>query len=120
MVTAILRNYRQSPRKVRVVANLVRGKSIDVAMSTLAFAGKRAALPLQRLIMSAVANAEQQSLSKDDLIVSSIRVDGGVVLKRMMPQARGRGFPIKKRTSHVIVTLDAKPAKKVKASKKNK
>ncbi len=112
MVTATLRNYRQSPRKVRVVANLVKGKSIDAALIALDFAGKRAALPLKRLIMSAVANAAQQSISKDDLIVSTIRVDGGVVLKRMMPRARGRGFPIKKRTSHVIVELKAKAAKK--------
>lgn len=110
-VTAQLKNYRQSPRKVRVVADLIRGKSIDQAMSVLDFAGKRAALPLKRLLMSAVANAEQQNIAKADLTVSSIRVDGGVVLKRMMPRARGRGFPIKKRTSHVMISLASKTQK---------
>jgi len=108
MVTASLSNYRQSPRKVRVVADLVRGKSIDKAIEALEFAGKRAALPIKKLILSAVANAESQGLVKADLTVSSIRIDQGVVMKRMMPRARGRGFPIKKRTSHVKVVLSSK------------
>lgn len=110
MVTATLRNYRQSPRKVRVVANLIKGKPVETALTTLDFAAKRAGAPLKRLLMSAIANASQQNLSPKDLIVKTIRVDGGVVLKRMMPQARGRGFPIKKRTSHVIITLSEKSA----------
>ncbi len=105
MITATLRNYRQSPRKVRVVANLIKGKSINNALAALDFAGKRAALPLKRLLMSAVANAKQQSLEEAGLTIHSVRVDGGAVLKRMMPRARGRGFPIKKRTCHVIITL---------------
>jgi large subunit ribosomal protein L22 len=106
MVTATLKNYRQSPRKVRVVANLIKGKKVDIALNTLELAGKRAASPLKRLLASAIANAKNQSLDDKNLIVKSIRVDGGVVLKRMMPRARGRGFAIKKRTCHVMITLE--------------
>lgn len=106
MVTAILRNYRQSPRKVRVVANLIKGKKVDTALSTLDLAGKRAASPIKRLLISAIANAKNQSLNENDLVVKTVRVDGGVVLKRMMPRARGRGYPIKKRTCHVMITLE--------------
>jgi large subunit ribosomal protein L22 len=117
MSIASLANYRQSPRKVRVVADLVRGKSIDKAIELLDFAGKRAAAPLKKLILSAVANAENQGLVKADLTIGSIRIDQGVVMKRMMPRARGRGFPIKKRTSHVKVELRSNKADKSASNK---
>lgn len=119
--TAQLNNYRQSPRKVRVVASLVRGKSIPKAMTALEFAGKRAALPLQKLLMSAVANAKSAGLDADKLVVSKITVDGGQTLFRMLPMARGRGFRMRKRTSHVTIEVSEaapKAEKKAKAPAK--
>jgi large subunit ribosomal protein L22 len=110
-VTAKLKNYRQSPRKVRTVANLVRGKRVDAAVTELSFLAKRAGDPLLNLIKSAVANATQQNVDTKDLFIKEIRVDKGVVLHRSMPRARGRAFPINKRSSHVIVVLDIKTPK---------
>jgi large subunit ribosomal protein L22 len=101
---ATLNTYRQSPRKVRVVADLVRGKSVEDALTILEFVPKRAGLPLRKLIASAYANAGKAS----NLVVKSITVDGGQVLKRRMPRARGSAYPIKKRTSHVNVVLAEK------------
>jgi large subunit ribosomal protein L22 len=105
--TAKLKTYRQSPRKVRVVADLVRGKSVSEALDILAFVPKRAGLPLRKLLASAVANAKSQSLG-EDLVVKEIRVDAGTVLKRSLPMAHGRAFPLKKRTSHVSITVAPK------------
>lgn len=119
MITASLKNFRQSPRKVRLVANLVRGKSVSDAANILNFVSKKATHPLHALLMSAVANAKNNfSLASDGLMVKEIRVDSGVVLKRSMPRARGSAFPIKKRTSHVLLVLAPKPEKKVKKTKK--
>lgn len=109
MVTARLQNYRQSPRKVRLVANFVRGKKVAEALSQLQFVSKKAADPIKKLIESAVANAKNNNkISVDDLIVKEIRVDKGVTLYRSMPRAHGRAFPIRKRSSHLIVSLDTK------------
>lgn len=109
MITASLKNYRQSPRKVRLVATLVRGKKVDEALNVLSQTTKRAASPLVALINSAVANAKNNfNIEKDSLVIKEFRVDGGVVMKRSMPRARGSAFPIKKRTSHVLVVLDSK------------
>lgn len=102
--TASLNSYRQPPRKVRVVADLVRGKSVEDALTILEFVPKRAGLPLRKLIASAYANAGKEG----GLIVKSITVDAGETLKRRMPRARGSAYPIKKRTSHVKVTLGTK------------
>ncbi|MBA3550828.1 50S ribosomal protein L22 [Patescibacteria group bacterium] len=110
-VTAKLTNYRQSPRKVRIVANLVRGKRVDAALNELVFLAKRAGEPVAKLIKSAVANAENLNVDTKDLFVKEIRVDKGVVLHRSMPRARGRAFPINKRSSHVVVVLDTKVTK---------
>ena len=123
MITARLNDYRQSPRKVRLVANLVRGKKIEDIKNTLAFLNKRAAKPLSDLIDSAVANASHNfNIPADQLYVKEFRVDEGVVLKRRMPRARGMAYPINKRTSHIFIqldTIDNMPQKKskVKASK---
>jgi large subunit ribosomal protein L22 len=105
-VKATLSNYRQSPRKVRLVANLVRGKKVSDAVSELSFLAKRAGDPVLTLINSAVANAKNLSIPTDTLFIKEIRVDAGLVMKRSMPRARGRAFPLKKRTSHVLVVLD--------------
>jgi len=102
---AILKNYRQSPRKVRLVTDLVKGKKVDSALNTLSFTTKRAVPAVKKLIESAIANAVHSGLSKDTLKIENITVDEGVVLKRMMPRARGTGARINKRTSHIHVTL---------------
>lgn len=102
---ASLKNYRQSPRKVRLVAKSVRGKSVIDATTILSFMPKRAALPLKKLIDSAVANS---GLPKNELKVKNIEVNKGLVMRRFQPRARGSAFPINKRTSHVLVTLEAK------------
>ncbi len=109
---AILRNYRQSPRKVALAAGLVRGKTVKNALAQLAFTVKRASSPVAELIKSAVANAEAQGFSADALIVKEIRVDKGIVLKRMMPRARGSASRINKRSSHVMVVLGEAAAKR--------
>lgn len=106
---AFLKNYRQSPRKVRLVANLVKNKPVDRALTILSFLPKRAALPMKKLIESAVANAKQvNGTDKDNLIVQNVRVDKGFVFKRYRARARGRSAPIRKRTSHILVQLTEK------------
>lgn len=103
---AILRNYRQSPRKVALAAALVRGKTAGVAITQLRFATKRASAPLIKLIESALSNARSQGITNPEgLTIQEFRVDQGVTLKRMMPRARGSAARILKRSSHVILTL---------------
>lgn len=103
---AILRNYRQSPRKVALAAALVRGKTAGVAITQLKFATKRASAPLIKLIESALSNARSQGVANPEgLTIQEFRVDQGVTLKRMMPRARGSAARILKRSSHVILTL---------------
>jgi large subunit ribosomal protein L22 len=96
---------------VRVVAGLVRGKSIDDALGQLAFLGKKAALPIEKLIRSAVANAEGLKLTIENLVVKEIRVDSGKILYRRLPASRGRSSILRKRTSHVSVVLEEKEPK---------
>jgi large subunit ribosomal protein L22 len=115
---AYLHNYRQSPRKVRLVADLIRGKSVGDANTELSFLIKRAALPFQQLLASAVANAKMNfDMNPDNLYVSDVRVDKGVVLKRMMPRAMGRASRINKRTSHVLLVLAERGGEKTDISK---
>ena len=110
--TAQLKNYRQAPRKVRLVADLVRGKSVDHALALLSTLPKRASEPMAKLISSALANSKGASAS--ELYIEKIEVNGGIVFKRMMPRARGRASQILKRTSHVQVALGRKKAKAAK------
>jgi len=100
-------HIRISPRKVRMVVDTVRGKSVSQALSILGFTRKRAALPVQKLLKSAVANAvENGGISDvDALVIDRIMVDEGPTLKRFMPRARGRATPIRKRTSHIRIML---------------
>ena len=105
---AFLKNYRQSPRKVRLVAGLIRKKNVAQAIAELDFLAKRAGLPLKKLLLSAVANAKQNGKEVDDLIIKELRVDKGVTMKRMMPAAMGSGHRINKRTSHITLVLDEK------------
>lgn len=116
-VTAELKNYRQSPRKVRVVADTVRGKGVEEAMTLLSFVPKRAALPLEKLIASAVANAKNLSIPTENLIVKEMSVNGGAILYRRQPRSRGMANPLRKRTSHVKVVLAEGAPKKTKKAK---
>ena len=109
MIQASLKNFRQSPRKVRSVANLVRGKSVIDALNTLNFLNKKGSDPLYALLQSAVANAKNNhSIEKEGLIIKELRVDGGVTLKRRMPRARGTAYPINKRSSNILLILAPK------------
>jgi large subunit ribosomal protein L22 len=121
MITASLNNLRQSPRKVRGVANLVRGKDAATALNTLNFLSKKGASPLYTLLQSALANAKHNhKLEADGLMIKEFRVDVAKTLKRSMPRARGSAFPINKRASHVLLVLAPKVVKekKVKTAKK--
>jgi len=103
---ANLNNYRQSPRKVRLVADTLRGKSVEEAITTLSFIPKRSALPLQKLLASALANAKDLSVPMENLVVKEIRVDAGATLYRSQPRSyRGGDSTTRKRTSHISVTL---------------
>lgn len=105
---AVLKNYRQSPRKVRLIADLVRGKKASHALAQLQFVDKRAADPFAKVIRSAMANAAQAGQQPDDLFITHVTVDKGVVLKRFMPRARGSASRINKRNSHITVALGTK------------
>ena len=105
---AILKDYRQSPRKVRLLADLVRGKKVADALATLKFVDKRAAGPFSKVIDSAVANAKSQGKNVEGLFIKAVAVDKGVVQKRSMPRARGSASRINKRNSHISVELGEK------------
>ncbi len=106
-VKAKLRFLRQTPRKVRVLAQMVRGMNVTQALHTLTYSQKRAGRPLIKLINSAISNAVNNfSLKQDNLFIKEIRIDGGPVLKRWRARAFGRAAMIKKRTSHIYLTLD--------------
>lgn len=105
---AILRSYRQAPRKVRLVANLIKGKTVPRALVELDVLPKRASGPMKKLLMSAVANAkENDGIALNDLFVKEVRVDQGMILKRSMPKSHGTAHPIHKHTSHVMIELIA-------------
>ncbi len=105
---AELKNYRQSPRKVRLIADLVRGKDVQKALDTLKFVNKRASLPFSKLILSAFANARSQGIPTGNLVIKSVAVNKGTVAKRFMPRARGTAARINKRSSHISVELGTK------------
>ena len=114
---AHLNTYRQAPRKVRIVADLVRGKTVEEAMDLLAFTAKRSAQPIQKLLASALANARNLSIPTENLVVKEIKVDEGKTLYRRRPRSRGMANPIRKRTSHVSIVLGEGKPKKAKSSK---
>jgi len=105
--TAKLRNLRMSPRKVRLLIDLVRGLSVDKALHQLQFSKRAAARPVRKLIESAVANAaHNDQMDPSTLVVKTAFVDGGAILYRWMPRAFGRATKIRKRTSHITVILE--------------
>jgi len=106
MITASLKNYRISPRKVRLVADMIRGKRVDQAKVILDNVTKKAGGPISDLLDSALANASHNhKIEKQSLFIKDIRVNQGYILKRSIPMARGSAFPIKKKTSHVSIML---------------
>lgn len=119
---ASLTNYRQSPRKVRLVANLMKGKTVPMALEQLRFLPKRASLPLAKLLKSAVANlpANQQGDEALAQLVVMVEVNAGPTLKRSRPRARGSASRINKRTSKVNLVLRpaAEKKSKIKSAKK--
>jgi large subunit ribosomal protein L22 len=110
-ITAQLNNYRQSPRKVRVVANAIRGKFAKDAKNRLDFITKRATGPLHKLLNSALANAKDLGVSTDNLWVKSLTVNAGKILYRRRPVSHGSAHTIHKRTSHIKITLIEKTPK---------
>jgi len=120
-VKASLKYLKISPRKVRLVADLMRGLPVKVAEANLLHIPKRSCNPLLKLLKSAIANAEHNfGLDKNNLFIKAIRVDEGPALKRWRPRARGAAFPIKKRTSHIFLTLNEIKETKAKKGKVKK
>lgn len=103
---AKLSQYRQSPRKVRLVADFVRGKSTKRALADLSQLPKRATVAISTLLKSAIANAKNKGLDEKHLFVKEIRVDEGTTLSRWRARARGRAGAINKRTSHISLVLE--------------
>ncbi len=122
--TAKLRYLRIAPRKTRSVADLIRGLRVDEAEAQLMVQRRRPAKALLKLLRSAVANAKNNKLNPDHLFVSEIRVDGGPMLKRYLPRARGSASPIQKKMSHISITLgvneNLKPIYRIVVPKKTK
>ncbi len=114
---AKLSNYRAAPRKIRLIADFVRGKEVKKALAELKFLNKRHAEAVIKVIESAFANAQNANKNTDNLAVSEIQVQEGKTLRRMRPGSLGRGLPIKKRLSHIEVVLAEKTPKKKKAEK---
>jgi large subunit ribosomal protein L22 len=105
--SATHRFARIAPRKARLVADLIRGKRVDAALTELEFSKKRAAYYFRNVLRSAIANAEEQDADVTELVVVESRVDEGPTIKRFQPKDRGRAHPIMKRTSHLHVSVDA-------------
>lgn len=118
LVTAKLSYLRMGPRKVRLVADLIRGRSVGRAIDILTVTNKRPAKPLLKLLLSAVANAKHNfSLAQDGLKVATLTVDGGPMLKRWMPKAHGRATPVRERTSHINLVLSGEKTGETKSEK---
>ena len=112
---AKLNNVPTSPRKMRLVADMVRGMEAFRALGVLKFSNKEASARVEKLLRSAIANWEAKNERKaesGELYVSSIYVDGGAMLKRLRPAPQGRGYRIRKRSNHVTITVDALSNKK--------
>ena len=118
-ITAKLNNYRASPRKTRVVADLIKGKKAKDAIVQLDFLAKKSAGPIAKLLKSAISNAKNDFKITDEnnLIVKTVVVNSGPVLKRSRPRSRGMANQILKRTSNITVVLSEQPSPKVKSQK---
>jgi large subunit ribosomal protein L22 len=107
---AKLRNYPTSPRKMRLIADLIRGMQVEKALAVLEHNPKHPAVPMRKLVLSAISNWKQKNENGDEglLYVKTIFVDGARTLKRMRPAPQGRGYRVRKRSNHVTVIVDAK------------
>lgn len=115
---ATLTNYQQSPRKVRLVAGLIRGKNVLRARELLAFADKKSAPAVLKLLESAISNARAQGAQTETLFVKDIQVNMGISMRRFMPMSRGQAHKYRHRRATVIMVLDAKKAEGDKVEKK--
>ena len=119
---AKLNNYPTSPRKMRLLADLIRGMEVDKALGILQYNPKHPAVPLYKLLKSAINNWEQKNteakVEDAGLIVKTIMVDGGRVIKRMRPAPQGRGYRIRKRSNHVTLVVDSRTEKIIPTAKK--
>jgi large subunit ribosomal protein L22 len=109
---AVLRNCPTSPRKMRLVADMIRGMEVNQALDVLKFSSKEASRRVEKLLLSAIANwqakNEDERLEDNNLIVSRIFVDSGRMLKRIQPAPQGRAHRIRKRSNHITIYLDSK------------
>ena len=111
LVSASLNNCPTSPRKMRLIADQIRGKKIDKALSILKFSPKHASNRLEKLLLSAINNWQQKNpecdIENENIVVSEIRVDSAGMLKRLRPAPQGRAHRIRKRSNHVTMVLDS-------------
>lgn len=123
-VTASLRNVPTSPRKMRLVADMIRGERVSVALNLLRFDSKHASTTLEKLLMTAVADWQAQNASVKiedaDLIVATVFVDGGRILKRLRPAPQGRAHRIRKRSNHITISVSGAKANGEANTKENK
>src|SRR5712671_1603770 len=107
---AKLRNYPTSPRKMRLLADLIRGHKVERVLAILEHHPKHPAVPLRKLVLSAINNWKQKNETGDEseLIIKTIYVDGARTLKRMRPAPQGRGYRVRKRSNHVTLVVDVK------------
>ncbi len=106
-VRSITRQVRMAPRKARPVADLIRGKQVEAALTLLGFSQKKAARVFRKTLQAAIANAtDLQNVDPDALYVKKATVDGGTTFRRFRPRAHGRATPIRKRTSHFTIIVD--------------
>ena len=105
---AKLNNYPTSPRKMRLLADLIRGMKVDKALAVLDHNPKHPAVPLRKLVLSAISNWKSKNEGQDEtaLLVKTIMVDGARVIKRMRPAPQGRGYRVRKRSNHVTLVVD--------------
>ena len=116
IVSARMKGVPTSPRKMRLVADQIRGVDVDKALQILRFSPKEASINLEKLLLSAIANwqakNEDKSIEEAGLFISKVFVDGGAMLKRIQPRAQGRAFRVRKRSNHVTMILESKNASK--------
>src|SRR5688572_15359502 len=121
---AKLRNVPTSPRKMRLVAGLIRGKSVNRALGLLKFEANSGAEKIEKLLLSALSNWQQANtedrIEDSNLYIKEIFVDEGKMLKRLRPAPQGRGHRIRKRSNHVTIIIDSKPEEVVEESKVSK
>ena len=108
---AKLKNYPTSPRKMRLLADLIRGQKVEKVLAILEHNPKHPAVPLRKLELSAISNWKQKNEGGDEseLVVKTIFVDGARTLKRMRPATQGRGYRVRKRSNHVTIVVDSRP-----------